>query len=383
MPELPISTQWGWEAQKEEGMTTFIVRRLLQSFVLLFFISALIYTILNLVPGGPFDMLSQSNPRITRSQIDRLNALLDLDKPLFPGQYCPKIGNSVEPCRFDQGRYLRWLGKVAHGDFGKSWTVQNGVQVLEIIKYRLGYTVLLMLVSTLLAVTLAIPIGIYSAVKQYSPADYGITAFAFFGQSMPTFWTGLLVMSFFAVALKVFPTGGVKSMGFSGDIVEATIRLITFGSAYPNLAGQEWKIIGDGLWHMALPAAVLVYFNMAGWIRFTRSSMLEVMRQDYMKTAQAKGLTENMAIIKHGLRNAMIPLITLLALAIPGLFSGAIITETIFSWPGMGRQLIDAINGADWPVVQAILIISAALVVLSNLLSDILYAAVDPRIKYS
>ncbi len=364
-------------------MTNYIIRRLFQSFILLFFISALIYVIINLVPGGPFDTLSQSNPRITRSQIDRLNALLDLDKPLFPGQYCPKIGTETKPCRWDQGRYLRWLGKVAQGDFGKSWTVQNGVAVLEIIKYRLGYTLLLMFLATFLAIALAIPIGIYSAVRQYSPADYSITAFAFFGQSMPTFWTGLLVMSFFAVALKVFPTGGVKSMGMPGDIVEALIRMLTFGQSYPKLAGREWEIVMDGLWHMALPVAVLVYFNMAGWIRFTRSAMLEVMRQDYMKAALAKGLTERVAILRHGLRNALIPLVTLIALAIPGLFGGAIITETIFSWPGMGRQLIDAINGADWPVVQAILMISAALVVFSNLLSDILYAVVDPRIKYS
>jgi peptide/nickel transport system permease protein len=364
-------------------MTNYIIRRLFQSFILLFFISALIYAIINLVPGGPFDTLRQSNPRITQSQIDRLNALLDLDKPLFPGQYCPKIGGDPQPCRFDQGRYLRWLGRLVRGDFGKSWTVQNGVPVSKVINYRLGYTVLLMLLATSLAILLAVPIGIYSAVHQYSPVDYLVTALAFFGQAMPTFWTGLLVMSFFAVALKVFPTGGVKSVNMAGDITEALSRMLTFGQTYPRLAGHEWQIVFDGLWHLALPVAVLVYFNMAGWIRFTRSSMLEVMRQDYMRTAQAKGLGQRLAILRHGLRNALIPLITLLALAIPGLFAGAIITETIFSWPGMGRQLIDAINGADWPVVQAILIISAALVVFSNLLSDILYAVVDPRIKYS
>lgn len=367
-------------------MANFIIRRLAQSFVLLFFISALIYAIINLVPGGPFDMLAQSNPRITQSQIDRLNALLDLDKPLFPGRYCPKVsgaGGVQQPCHLDQGRYLRWLAKVLQGDFGKSWTVQNGVPVLEIIRYRLGYTVLLMLLSTGLAVALAVPIGIYSAVKQYSPTDYVMTAFAFFGQSMPTFWTGLLVMSFFAIGLKIFPTGGVKSMGLPGDIVEALSRMFSFGLTYPHLAGREWEIVMDGLWHLVLPVSVLVYFNMAGWIRFTRSSMLEVLRQDYMRTAQAKGCTTRVAILRHGLRNALIPLITLLALAMPGLFGGAIITETIFSWPGMGRQLIDAINGADWPVVQAILIISAMLVVFSNLLSDVLYAVVDPRIKYS
>jgi peptide/nickel transport system permease protein len=364
-------------------MTNFIVRRLIQSVILLFFISALIYVILNLVPGGPFDMLKASNPRITQSQIDRLNALLDLDKPLFPGNYCPISKGEQQPCRFDQGRYLRWLGKVVRGDFGKSWTVQTGVPVMEIIKYRLGYTVILMGIAVLIAIALAIPIGIYSAVRQYSALDYSMTAFAFFGQSMPTFWTGLLVLSVFAVALKMFPAGGVRSTGMPGDIVEALIRIITFGNAYPALAGREGEIIMDGVWHLALPVTVLVYFNMAGWIRYTRSAMLEVLRQDYMRSARAKGLGERLVILRHGLRNAMIPLITLLVLTIPYIFGGAIITETIFSWPGMGRQLIDAINGVDWPVVQGILVLTAGLIVFANLLSDVLYAVVDPRIKYS
>jgi peptide/nickel transport system permease protein len=364
-------------------MTNFIVRRIFQSFILLFFISALIYTILNLVPGGPFDMLKASNPRITQSQIDRLNALLDLDKPLFPGNYCPILKGEQQPCRFDQGRYLRWLGKVVRGDFGKSWTVQTGVPVIEIIKYRLGYTVLLMGISVFIAIALAIPIGIYSAVRQYSVMDYSMTAFAFFGQSMPTFWTGLLVLSIFAVALKMFPAGGVRSTGMPGDIVEALIRIFTFGKSYPALAGNEGEIIMDGLRHLVLPVTILVYFNMAGWIRYTRSAMLEVLRQDYMRSARAKGLDERLVILRHGLRNAMIPLITLLVLTIPYIFGGAIITETIFSWPGMGRQLIDAINGVDWPVVQGILVFTAGLIVFANLLSDVLYAVVDPRIKYS
>ena len=362
-------------------MTTYLIRRLIQSFALLVLVSALIYAILNLVPGGPFDMLKTSNPRVTQSQIDRLNALLDLDKPLFPGKYCPKVKGEQQPCQLDPGRYLRWLGRVAQGDFGKSWTVQAGVPVSEIIGYRLGYTLLLMLLANGIAILLAIPIGLYSAVRQYSATDYVVTSLAFFGQSMPTFWTGLLVLSFFAVALHWCPTGGVKSTGMPGDILEALTRMATFGAAYPRLAGREWEAVLDGLWHLALPVGVLVYFYMAGWIRYTRSAVLEVMRQDYIRTARAKGLGERMTILRHGLRNALIPLVTLMALAIPSLFTGAIITETIFSWPGMGRQLIDAISGVDWPVVQGILVISAGLVIFSNLLSDVLYALVDPRIK--
>ncbi len=364
-------------------MTDYIIRRLLQSFVLLFFISALLYVILNLVPGGPFDMLRLSNPRMTQSQIDRLNSLLDLDKPLFPGQYCPRVGSEEQPCRFDQGRYIRWLGKVIKGDWGKSWTIQTGRPVIGMIGYRLGYTVILMGLSLFTAIIIAVPIGIYSAVNQYSIIDYLVTALAFFGQSMPTFWTGLMAMAIFSVALGWFPTSGVRTAGNEGDIVEALYRIFSFGKLYPELAGKEGVYILDGLRHVALPAGVLAFFNLATWSRYTRTSMLEVLRQDYMRTARAKGLRERFVILKHGLRNALIPLITILALQLPNLFGGAIITETIFGWPGMGRMLIDAIAGVDWPVVQGILVISSFLVVFSNFLGDLAYAWVDPRIQYS
>ena len=363
-------------------MTNFLIRRAIQSSILLFFISMLIYVILNIVPGGPFDLLRNSNPRITQSHIDRLNALLDLDKPLFPGQYCPKVGGEQQPCRFDQGRYFRWLGKVIKGDWGKSWTMSTGTPVMTMIWSRLGYTVLLMGLSTVLAILLAVPIGIYSAVKQYSIADYVATTLAFFGQSMPTFWTGLMAISIFAVALGWLPTGGVRESGAEGDIIEALMRVLTFGRLYPELAGQEGKFILDGLRHVALPALVLTYFNMAAWVRYTRSSMLEVLRQDYMRTARAKGLRERVVILKHGLRNALIPVVTIIMLSIPSLFTGAIITETIFSWPGMGRLFFDGISQVDWSLVQGILVITAFLVVVCNLLADISYALIDPRIQY-
>jgi peptide/nickel transport system permease protein len=364
-------------------MTTFIIRRLFQSVVLLFFISMLIYILLSLAPGGPFDLLALSNPRINQAQIERLNALLDLDKPLLPGRYCPEFEGEAAPCRFDQGRYFRWLGKVVQGDWGESWTMKTGQPVTKLIVGRLGYTFLLMGLSLFLAIIIAVPIGIYSAVKQYSVADYAVTTIAFFGQSMPTFWTGLMAMAIFAVALKWFPTSGVRTTGMEGDIVEALANIFTLGRSYPELAGQQFKTILDGLHHVALPVLVLTFFNMAIWSRYTRSSMLEVMRQDYMRTARAKGLVERVVIIKHGLRNALIPLITILALTIPGLFAGAIITESIFSWPGMGRMYIDAISNVDWPVVQGLLVITAGLTIFANLLADILYAVVDPRIQYS
>lgn len=365
-------------------MTNFIIRRTFQNFVMLFFISMLIYVVLNLAPGGPFDTLALSNPRITKSMIDRLNRLLDLDKPVLPGRYCPvDVAGDPLPCTFDQGRYFRWLGKVVKGDWGQSWTMQKGAGVTKMIGQRLGYTLLLMGLSLITALLFAIPIGVLSAVKQYSILDYIATTIAFFGQSMPTFWTGLMLMAIFAVQLDVFPTGGVRTTGMEGDIIEALARIFSFGRKYPELAGQEFATILDGLLHVALPVIVLAFFNMATWTRFTRASMLEVLRQDYMRTARAKGLVERLVILKHGFRNSLIPLITLLALAIPNLFGGAIITESIFSWPGMGRMYIDAVANVDWPVVQGLLVITAALTVFSNLLADILYAVVDPRIQYS
>jgi len=364
-------------------MSTYIIRRLFQSLVLLFFISWLIYMLLNLAPGGPFDMLALSNPRITQSQVDRLNALLDLDKPLLPGRYCPEFEGEDVPCRFDQGRYVRWVTKVVQGDWGTSWTMRTGQTVTSLIIGRLGYTMLLMGLSLTLAIIIAVPIGIYSAIRQYSVGDYAMTTIAFFGQSMPTFWTGLMAMAIFAVALNWFPTGGVRTTGMEGDIVEALANIFTFGRSYPELAGKQIPTILDGLRHLALPVLVLTFFNMAVWSRYTRASMLEVMRQDYIRTARAKGLIERLVIMKHGLRNALIPLITILALTIPALFTGAIITESIFSWPGMGRMYIDAISNVDWPVVQGLLVITAGLTIFSNLLADILYAVVDPRIHYT
>lgn len=366
-------------------MTNFIIRRTFQNVVMLFFISILIYMVLNLAPGGPFDLLALSNPRITQSMIDRMNQMLDLDKPVLPGQYCPvdtKTGDQLD-CRLDQGRYFRWLGKVMRGDWGDSWTMQKGSSVLKMIGQRLGYTLLLMGLSLVVALLFAIPIGVISAVKQYSLMDYIATTLAFFGQSMPTFWTGLMLMAILAVQFDLFPTGGVRTTGMEGDIMEALARIFSFGKKYPELAGNEFATILDGLWHVGLPVIVLAFFNMATWTRFTRASMLEVLRQDYMRTARAKGLIERLVILKHGFRNSLIPLITLLALAIPNLFGGAIITESIFSWPGMGRMYIDAVSNVDWPVVQGLLVISAALTVFSNLFADILYAVVDPRIQYS
>jgi peptide/nickel transport system permease protein len=345
-------------------MRNYIIRRLIQTLVLLVFISALIFIILQLVPGGPFDALRFSNPKITAAHIERLNALLGLNKPIHE-------------------RYLDWLSNVLRGHWGTSWTTAPGRTVTQLILYRLPYTLLLMGLSTFLAVAIAVPIGIYSAVRQYSWVDYLVTALSFFGTSMPTFWFGIMMIITFSVTLGWFPTSGVATSQIGGDITDVISRVVTLGRTHPDIAGKELTIFIDGLQHLIMPATVLSLFSMAQWSRFSRSSMLEVLRQDYMRTARSKGVRERVVILKHGLRNALIPIITIMAIDIPTLFTGAIVTETIFSWPGMGRLFFDALNHVDWPVVQGILVMTAILVVFSNLLADVLYAVVDPRIQYS
>jgi peptide/nickel transport system permease protein len=321
-------------------MRAFLLRRLVQNAILLLLISALVYFILYLVPGGPFDQLrtGASDAAAQEAQIRRLNQLLGLDRPLHE-------------------RYVRWLGNAIRGDFGSSWSVAFGQPVGRLIESRLAYTLLLMGLAALVSFVIAVPIGIISAVKQYSLLDYFITGFSFFGLSMPTFWFGVMVLILFSVVWPVLPAGGGSTAGREGDWLDRARYLI-------------------------LPVLVLALVQVASWSRFMRSSMLETLRQDYMRTARAKGLPFRDTITRHGLRNAILPLVTLLGLEIPQLFGGAIITETIFSWPGMGRLFFQGVSQNDWPLVQAITMLSAVLVVAGNLLSDVLYAWIDPRIRY-
>lgn len=319
-------------------MTKFIIRRALQMFVLLFLISILVFGLLQLVPGGPFDHL-MADPKVTALDVERLNKLIGLDRPLHE-------------------RYFAWLSRAVRFDWGDSWQVSKGRKVGEIILERLPNTLLLMGVSTLLSLLIALPVGIYSALHRYSWQDYLVTAFSFFGISMPVFWFGLMMMIVFAVELGWLPTSGVSTPGLEHSLV-------------------------DRIRHLVLPVVVLSLVNVAGWSRFMRSSMLEVLSLDYLRTAQAKGLRERIVHLRHALPNAVIPVITILGLDIPVLFAGAVITETIFAWPGMGRLYIQSINLSDWPVAQAIIMLTAFLVILGNLIADVLYAVADPRIRYS
>ncbi len=260
-------------------------------------------------------------------------------------------------------------------DWGNSWKIASGQPVIDLIKSRLGPTIMLMSLATVVSLVVAIPIGIYSAVKQYSKIDYAVTTFSFFGSAMPVFWFGLMMVLLFSImfrewGLPFFPSGGLTSPRTPPD-----------GSLLAALNATPGGLV-DRLFHLILPGITLSLLYMAGWSRYMRASMLEVLRQDYVRTARAKGLRERVVIAKHALRNALIPIITIVVFQLPSIFGGAIITETIFAYPGMGRLYFQALGASDWPVVMINLLITAVLVVVATLIGDILYTVVDPRIRY-
>ena len=261
-------------------------------------------------------------------------------------------------------------------DFGFSWKLAPGQPVSDLIVSRLGNTIILMSTAVFFSLLIGIPIGIYSAVNQYSKMDYVATTFAFFGSAMPVFWFGLMLILIFTYQFKQW---GLPFMPSTGVF---SVREAPPGSFLALINATPGSLV-DRTVHILLPALMLSLLYMAGWSRYSRSSMLEVLRQDYVRTARAKGLFERVVIIKHALRNALIPVITILVFDLAGIFSGAILTETIFSYPVMGRLYFDALGQSDWPVVMAYLFIVAVLVVIATLIRDIVYTIVDPRIRFS
>jgi peptide/nickel transport system permease protein len=276
------------------------------------------------------------------------------------------------------GKYAHFHGD-GHGilrfDFGTSWSVARGQSITMLIKSRLGHTVTLSATAILFSLIIAIPVGIYSAVKQYSRLDYVVTTFTFFGTAMPVFWLGLMLILIFSIKFREWgipylPAGGI-----------ASVRTPPQGSLLRALNITPGDFV-DKVVHLLMPATALSLLYMAGWSRYMRASMLEVLRQDYVRTARAKGLVERLVIVKHAMRNALIPIVTIVVFTIPAIFSGATITETIFSWQGLGRLYFDALGADDWPLVMVLLFIQAVLTVIATLLGDVLYTVVDPRIRY-
>ncbi len=317
-------------------MTHLVVRRVGLSIPLLLGISVMSFLILNAVPGGPLSAYENA-PGITPADLMRLEHTLGLDQPLHV-------------------RYVTWLAHFMRGDWGYSYATQQ--PVLAMISERLPNTVFLM--GTVYAVTLllAIPVGVYSAVHQYSRSDYAVTGLTFMGLSMPTFWLGLLLIIVFGLTLRVLPLGGMATPGAGFDLV-------------------------DRLRHLVLPVTTLSFVGVAHYTRYLRAGMLETLTQEYIRTARAKGLVERAVVLVHALKNAAIPLVTVAALDLPELFVGALVTEQIFGWPGMGRLFWDAATRSDYPVLMGILTVSAGLIVLANLLADLIYGYLDPRIRHT
>ena len=324
-------------------MTTYILRRILQAIPIIFLLSVFLFGVVRLMPGGPLAQ-AERNPNVTPEQLAALRARLGLDQPL-PVQY------------------VKWIKAfVLEGDWG--YSIKFRRPVAEMIGERIPATLILFGAGFLVMLIFAIPIGVYSAIKPYSVFDNLITTFSFAGQSVPVYWLGLILIVIFYLNVQspfgegpLFPAGGMYTIGREGDLL-------------------------DLFWHLVLPITAMSFSWIAWYSRFLRSSMRDTLNEDYIRTARAKGLSLRVVHFRHALRNALLPLVTLIALDLPTVFGGAVFIETIFAWPGMGRLFWDAAKGRDYPILLAVMMIYAALTLLFNLIADIVYGFLDPRIRY-
>jgi len=322
-------------------MGRFIIRRLIQVPGLLLGITLVIFALIHLTPGSPVDDL-RLDPNIKPADLESLKQTLGIDKPL-PEQY------------------VTWIGQLAHGNFGIS--LRNYRPIRETLFERVGNTLVLTVIALLVSLLIAVPVGVLSALRRNSIFDYVATFLSTLGQAVPGFWLGLLLILLFSVqfqkwGLPWLPSGGVQSLPRGGGFA-------------------------DRVTHLFMPMAVLAFPRISLWVRYIRGQMLEVLTQDYVRTARAKGVSEGAVIFQHAFRNASLPLITLIGLGLPGLVAGAVIVETIFSWPGTGSFFVDAARNRDYPVVMAAALFFAVVTILSNLLADIFYGVADPRVQYS
>ncbi len=342
-------------------MTRYIVRRILQAIPLLLIISVILFVLINLM-GDPVASFG-GRRRLRAEDRERLTRQLGLDQPIIVQYVIWLIGNDWMKVDTNGDSIPDEYGVrqgMLRGDFGDSFTEKR--PVTDIIAERIPNTLLLMLSSEVLILAFSLLIGIYSALRQYSKLDYAFTTFSFVGYSMPVFWLALLLIYVFAVNFKqwglpYFPTGGMYDLAVG-----------------PTL--------GQVLWHMVLPVTTVSVISIAGYSRYVRAQMLEVINQDYIRTARAKGLPRRMVLLDHALKNAALPLVTIVGMDLPLLLSGALVTESIFAWPGMGRLFWDKAKDTDVPVIMGILVIISALVVVFQIITDITYTLLDPRIRY-
>ena len=322
-------------------MSRYLARRLIEAVPLLLLISMAVFFVLQILPAGPLSVY-ENDPSLTTEDLQRLEERFGLNDPI-------------------PVRYAKWLTTFARGDLGYSLVTHQPVSVM--IGDRLPNTLYLMSVAFLVTLLIALPIGIISALKQYSAIDHLATMLSFVGYAVPPFWSGLMVIILFSVRFKEwglpsFPASGMFTLGADGGIA-------------------------DRISHLVLPVSVLALFNAAHYTRYVRSSMLEVLHMDYVRTARAKGLAEQSVVWAHALKNAALPVVTVITLDLPMLFSGAVVTESIFAWPGMGRLFLESAFRFDYAVLMGVVTITAGLVIFSTLFADLLYAWLDPRIRFT
>jgi len=322
-------------------MLNYLIKRVVMLIPMMVGITLITFSVIHLAPGEPVEMQMAMNPKVGKEARDRLRKFYGLDQPLHI-------------------QYFSWVGKLATFDLGRSFS-SDSRPVVEKIKERLPVTISLNIIALLLEFGLAVPIGILAATHRDTLLDKGITVFVFLGFAVPTFWLALLLMYFFGVRLNWLPISGLHTLG---------------SDAYGTM-----RYLWDMAKHLVMPVMVASFGSLAGLSRYMRSSMLNVIGQDYITTARAKGLSERVVIYKHALRNALLPLITLAGFSIPGLIGGSVIFETIFAIPGMGQLFYQGVMGRDYPVVMGILVIGAFLTLIGNLVADISYALADPRIR--
>ena len=322
-------------------MISYLVKRLLMMIPVLLGITIISFAVMKMAPGDPTSLVTDLNPNMNAEAIKRIRAHYGLDQPWYV-------------------QYLKWLKNMAMLDFGRSFAPDNRLVINKIME-RIPITLLINILSMFIIMAVAIPIGVMSAVKQNSLFDKGTTIFVFLGFAIPTFWLALLLMILFGVKLEWLPISGFRSL---------------------NYAELSWPgQILDVAKHLVLPVFVSAFGGLAGMSRYMRSNMLEVIRQDYITTARAKGLDEHSVIFRHALRNALLPVITLLGLSVPGLIGGSVIFETIFAIPGMGQLFYQSVMMRDYPTIMGILVIGAVLTLVGNLVADLSYSVADPRIR--
>ncbi len=333
-------------------MTQYILRRLIALIPVLLGVSIVVFSLIRMIPGDP--VIVMLGERARAEDIARVRSEMGFDRPVYV-------------------QYIEWMGRVLRGDLGTS--IINRTSVMDDLRMRLAATVEMVVTGMLIGMIVGIGIGILSALKQNTWIDFVATVGALVGVSMPIYWLALILIYALAVNRSIFPPSARLDVDL--NVVPRTGFMLI-----DTLLMGDFKLFLNAVWHLILPACVLSTVIMPILARLTRSSMLEVLRQDYIRTAEAKGLRYQIVVVRHALRNALLPIITVVGLQLGGLLGGALLTETIFSWPGMGLWTYRAILGRDYPIVQGVVLVSATIYVVVNLLVDISYAYLDPRIHF-